>query len=110
VAIPPQVNVIAAMIFVFTVAMMLLTVWQQRRAERMAAVQPEPEPLLVEADGAVEVGDGEVHGAKPQRCGEGGGLGRVHASRMARPRGRGNGAAIRPATTSHARPASRIAG
>jgi spermidine/putrescine transport system permease protein len=42
VSIPPQVNVMAAMIFLFTVAMMLLTVWQQRRAERMAAVWPEP--------------------------------------------------------------------
>jgi len=43
VSIPPQVNVLAAMIFVFTLAMMLLTVWQQRRAERMSAVRPEPE-------------------------------------------------------------------
>jgi spermidine/putrescine transport system permease protein len=43
VSIPPQVNVLAAMIFVFTVAMMLLTVWQQRRAEKLAAVRPEPE-------------------------------------------------------------------
>jgi len=33
------------MIFLFTVAMMILTVWQQRRAEKMAAVRPdEPEP------------------------------------------------------------------
>jgi spermidine/putrescine transport system permease protein len=42
IAIPPQVNVMAAMIFLFTLAAMLLTVWQQRRAERMAAVVPEP--------------------------------------------------------------------
>ena len=41
VAIPPQINVIATMIFLFTLAMMLLTVWQQRRAEKMAAVRPE---------------------------------------------------------------------
>jgi spermidine/putrescine transport system permease protein len=41
VAVPPQIYVIASMIFLFTLAMMLLTVWQQRRAERMAAVQPE---------------------------------------------------------------------
>jgi spermidine/putrescine transport system permease protein len=41
VAIPPQINVIASMIFFFTLAMMLLTVWQQRRAEKMAAVRPE---------------------------------------------------------------------
>jgi spermidine/putrescine transport system permease protein len=44
VSIPPQVNVLAAMIFVFTLGMMLLTVWQQRRAERMTQVQPEPAP------------------------------------------------------------------
>ena len=45
VAVPPQIYVIASMIFLFTLAMMLLTVWQQRRAERMAAVRPdEPEP------------------------------------------------------------------
>jgi spermidine/putrescine transport system permease protein len=42
VAIPPQIYVIASMIFLFTLAMMLLTIWQQRRAERMAAVRPEP--------------------------------------------------------------------
>jgi spermidine/putrescine transport system permease protein len=35
VSIPPQVNVLAAMIFLFTVAAMLLTVAQQRHAERM---------------------------------------------------------------------------
>jgi spermidine/putrescine transport system permease protein len=45
VAIPPQIYVIASMIFFFTLAMMLLTVWQQRRAERMAAGRPEPEPV-----------------------------------------------------------------
>ena len=45
VAIPPQIYVIASMIFLFTLAMMLLTVWQQRRAERMAAVRPEPEEV-----------------------------------------------------------------
>jgi spermidine/putrescine transport system permease protein len=45
VAVPPQIYVIASMIFLFTLAIMLLTVWQQRRAERMAAVRPdEPEP------------------------------------------------------------------
>ena len=43
VAVPPQIYVIASMIFLFTLAMMLLTVWQQRRAERMAAMRPEPE-------------------------------------------------------------------
>ena len=43
VAIAPQIYVIASMIFLFTLAMMILTVWQQRRAEKMAAVRPEPE-------------------------------------------------------------------
>jgi hypothetical protein len=33
------------MIFVFTLAMMLLTVWQQRRAERLSQVQPDPAPV-----------------------------------------------------------------
>ena len=47
VAIPPQIYVIASMIFLFTLAMMLLTIWQQRRAEKMAAVRPD-EPGTVE--------------------------------------------------------------
>jgi spermidine/putrescine transport system permease protein len=42
VSVPPEIYVIGSMIFLFTLAMMLLTVWQQRRAERMAEVQPEP--------------------------------------------------------------------
>ena len=42
VALPPQINIIATMIFVVTVMFMLLTVWQQRRAERLASVRPEP--------------------------------------------------------------------
>jgi spermidine/putrescine transport system permease protein len=41
VATPPQINVIASMIFFVTLAIMLATVWQQRRAERMAAVRPD---------------------------------------------------------------------
>jgi spermidine/putrescine transport system permease protein len=48
VAVPPQIYVIATMIFLFTVAMMILTVWQQRRAERMAAVRPAEPELAVE--------------------------------------------------------------
>jgi spermidine/putrescine transport system permease protein len=45
VAIPPQIYVIATMIFLVTVAAMILTVWQQRRAEKMAATAPdEPAP------------------------------------------------------------------
>jgi spermidine/putrescine transport system permease protein len=41
VTIPPQINVLAAMIFLVTLFAMALTVWQQRRAERMAEVRPE---------------------------------------------------------------------
>ena len=41
VAVPPQINIIATMIFVATVFLMILTVLQQRRAERMASVRPE---------------------------------------------------------------------
>jgi spermidine/putrescine transport system permease protein len=43
-SLPPQINVLAAMIFLFTVAIMIFTVWQQRRAEKLASVRPEPEP------------------------------------------------------------------
>lgn len=38
---PPQINVMASMIFFATVTIMLLTVWQQRRAERLSTVVPE---------------------------------------------------------------------
>ena len=41
VAVPPQINIIATMIFVATLLLMLFTVLQQRRAERMAAVRPD---------------------------------------------------------------------
>jgi spermidine/putrescine transport system permease protein len=41
VAVPPEIYVIGSMIFLFTLAMMLLTVWQQRRAERMASTAPD---------------------------------------------------------------------
>jgi spermidine/putrescine transport system permease protein len=41
--IPVQVYVIATMLFAVTVAAMAFTIWQQRRAERLAAVQPEAE-------------------------------------------------------------------
>jgi spermidine/putrescine transport system permease protein len=41
--IPVEVNVIAMILFSVTVAAMGFTVWQQRRAERMAAVRPEQE-------------------------------------------------------------------
>lgn len=41
VSIPPQVNVMATLIFLVTLALMLLTIRQQRQAARMAAVKPE---------------------------------------------------------------------
>ncbi|MGH2982837.1 MAG: ABC transporter permease [Solirubrobacterales bacterium] len=41
--IPVQVNVLATMLFVVTVLAIALVLWQQRRAERMASVRPEPE-------------------------------------------------------------------
>jgi spermidine/putrescine transport system permease protein len=43
--IPVQVNAIATMLFMVTAVAILLVVWQQRRAERMAAVKPEPEGI-----------------------------------------------------------------
>jgi spermidine/putrescine transport system permease protein len=39
--IPVQVNVLATMLFVFTVLAIILVIWQQRRAERMAEVRPD---------------------------------------------------------------------
>ena len=41
--IPVQVNVIASMLFIITLAVMAFTVLQQRRAEKMASVRPEQE-------------------------------------------------------------------
>jgi spermidine/putrescine transport system permease protein len=43
--IPVEVNVIAMILFGFTVAAMGFATWQQQRAEKMAAVRPEPVPL-----------------------------------------------------------------
>jgi spermidine/putrescine transport system permease protein len=48
VAIQPQIYVIATMIFLVTVAAMIVTVWQQRRAARMAAVRPDEPELALE--------------------------------------------------------------
>jgi len=39
--IPVQVNVLATMLFIVTLAAIVLVVWQQRRAERMAGVMPD---------------------------------------------------------------------
>ena len=44
--IPVQVNVLATMLFVVAVVCIGLVLWQQRQAERMAAVRPEAEPAL----------------------------------------------------------------
>jgi spermidine/putrescine transport system permease protein len=57
--IPIQVNVLATLLFLVTVSAIALVIWQQRRAEQMAAVRPEPEeppyagtPVLPPAPGA----------------------------------------------------------
>ncbi len=41
--IPVEVNVIATILFMATLAVMGFTVWQQRRAEKLAAIRPEQE-------------------------------------------------------------------
>ena len=41
--IPVQVNAIATMLFMVTAVAILLVIWQQRRAERLAAIRPEQE-------------------------------------------------------------------
>jgi spermidine/putrescine transport system permease protein len=41
--IPVQVNVLATMLFAVTVIAIALVLWQQRRAEQMASVRPDPE-------------------------------------------------------------------
>jgi spermidine/putrescine transport system permease protein len=41
--IPVQVYIIATMLFTVTVLAMVFTVWQQRRADRLASVRPEQE-------------------------------------------------------------------
>jgi spermidine/putrescine transport system permease protein len=43
--IPVQVNVLATLLFALTVVGIVLVLWQQRRAERMASVRPDPEPV-----------------------------------------------------------------
>jgi spermidine/putrescine transport system permease protein len=45
--IPVQVNAIATMLFMVTAVAILLVVWQQRRAERMAAIRPDREETEV---------------------------------------------------------------
>ncbi len=43
IGLPPQVNIMAALLFAVTIFAMVLTIWQQRRAERLAAVRPDQE-------------------------------------------------------------------
>jgi spermidine/putrescine transport system permease protein len=50
--IPVQVNVLATMLFAVTVIAVALVLIQQRRAERMAAVRPEPATPAIPAPGA----------------------------------------------------------
>ena len=45
--IPVQVNVLATILFMVTTLAIVLVIWQQRRAERMAAMRPEPEGVEV---------------------------------------------------------------
>jgi spermidine/putrescine transport system permease protein len=45
--IPVQVNAIATMLFIVTAVAILLVIWQQRHAERMAAIRPEEETEIL---------------------------------------------------------------
>ena len=60
--IPVEVNVIATMLFAVTVAAMLFTVWQQRRAEQLAAVRPEQEGEPVAGTPAFPAAPGTASG------------------------------------------------
>jgi spermidine/putrescine transport system permease protein len=50
--IPVEVNVIAMILFFFTVATMGFATWQQRRAEKMTSMRPEQETTLAVPAGA----------------------------------------------------------
>jgi spermidine/putrescine transport system permease protein len=50
--IPVEVNVIAMILFFFTVATMGLATWQQRRAEKMTSVRPDQESTIAVPAGA----------------------------------------------------------
>src|SRR3954463_6264317 len=50
--IPVEVNVIAMILFFFTVCAMGLTTWQQRRAEKLTSVRPEQEATIAVPAGA----------------------------------------------------------
>jgi len=52
--IPVQVNALATMLFIVAAVAAGLVLWQQRRAERMASVRPEPAPLPVPGTAAAQ--------------------------------------------------------
>jgi spermidine/putrescine transport system permease protein len=54
--IPVEVNVIATMLFTITLAAMMFTVWQQRRAEQLASVRPEQEAEPLTGPAALAAG------------------------------------------------------
>jgi spermidine/putrescine transport system permease protein len=54
--IPVQVNVLATMLFALTVTAILLVLWQQRRAERMASVRPDEKETEALPDPAAALG------------------------------------------------------
>jgi spermidine/putrescine transport system permease protein len=60
--VPVEVNVLATILFAVTVAAMVFTIWQQRRAERMAAVRPEEEVEMLPATPAVRPAPGGFGG------------------------------------------------
>jgi hypothetical protein len=51
-----QVNVLATMLFALSVAAILLVLWQQRRAERMASVRPERETGITPLEASPSAG------------------------------------------------------
>ena len=58
--IPVEVNVIATMLFALTVVAMVFTLWQQARAEKLAAVRPDQEadPAVTPAATAIGISGG----------------------------------------------------
>ena len=90
----------------------VLAAGAERGATVLAAVHPQADRALVEVDGAVEVGDGQLDGADPQRGGEdGGGLGLGgHGDRIAPARPVVQWQDVTDAWTSRARRRGRPAG
>jgi spermidine/putrescine transport system permease protein len=61
--IPVEVNVIATLMFTFTIGAMIFTVWQQRRAEKLASVRPGQEADLA-LPPLLPLGDAESKAAR----------------------------------------------